>query len=378
MHSAARPNLARDDFALLLRRSMSALIFALVATASACSTDGLLAPQPCPNLSTTAGNLYAFGDNLLIDGDLVESELPTHPTTGFTLFAGHAIAVPAAGGLSLTVSGTVHRTGAPPVLYLYGPRDDEGVFGTCASQFGTGKGGRHASLTFDVPEGGGGEFLILIGTNPIARGGGGYSVSATCAGEGCGGLACEPLADCATEVCSTGFVTQGHPDDGHLRCPTCECRGQECAGGQKLVHNECVCDCPASLDQKPVCGADGVTYASKCLAQCREAQVAFEGKCAAGCEPLVGCDLDLAACPFGPVLTGGCPSCGCAGECDKQDAVYRPVCGMDGLTYNNAQQLRCTTGAADPGVLSQGPCLPFCQAPSGCQLTCEHGFLPAA
>ncbi len=353
-------------------------LFALgLASIVGCGGEPPLPEQPCPALSTTSGNLYRFGDELRLGAEPISADLPIHASSGFPLFGGNAVAVPVAGGVTLHFEVGFDRSGGAAVMYLYGPRDEDGVFGGCVLQTSAGRGGRSTSLDFEVPVGQGGEYVLLVGTNPIAKGAGAYSVSGTCEGEACGGLSCEPLNGCDVEVCTTGFVTKPHPEDPELRCPTCECKHQQCPAGMKLVFDTCVCDCPLK-DLKPVCGADGKTYKSACFAECEDVAVAKQGRCESVCEPLEGCDLEPGDCPFGPTIVDGCPICECATECDAVHGSYRPVCGTDGFTYLNPTRLACETqDAPEPvGVLSVGACLPFCAPPTDCPLSCPFGYRP--
>lgn len=48
---------------------------------------------------------------------------------------------------------------------------------------------------------------------------------------------------------------------------------------------ECTTGCKAM--NKPVCGADGITYLNKCLAKCQGVKVAFKGACTADAGPAI-------------------------------------------------------------------------------------------
>ena len=183
--------------------------------------------------------------------------------------------------------------------------------------------------------------------------------------------------------------------------------------------------CPDVWD--PVCGCDGVTYGNECESDSAGASVAHRGECAwICCDPnstppcLEGpfccadghwacgdgggslCDAPGTVC--GPVCGGG-TSMPCydadafckypAGSCGINNAfgmctptpdngcpeIYDPVCGCDGLTYDN----ECEADAARVSIAHRGPCerpcseslgLPecvsgmFCLYPEG---TCDDG-----
>lgn len=143
--------------------------------------------------------------------------------------------------------------------------------------------------------------------------------------------------------------------------------------------------CPYIYD--PVCGSDGVTYPSECSMESltcgTNVTVAYQGECvetetAAPCDPNRACFLILSPvcgsdgvtypnlCVFegrtcGSDITvahrGPCAETTTALPCEQITmcpALYSPVCGSDGVTYQNSCSLEtqtCGTGvtAAHPG-----------------------------
>ncbi len=96
-----------------------------------------------------------------------------------------------------------------------------------------------------------------------------------------------------------------------------------------------------------MCGCDGVTYSSSCMASASGANVAYPGLCQ-------GC-TDNAQCKAGEYCAKEHGDCDGFGTCevtpDVCPPVYDPVCGCDSMSYANA----CV--AATAGVnTSDGPC----------------------
>ena len=352
------------------------LLLALIgALAMGCGSEGF-EHQPCPVLSHASGVVYELGAELRFGGEPVEGDLQAG------LYGAHAIAVPLEGDVTLTISGTLGR--GVIAMFLYGPRASDGVFGTCKGESPQISGGSVAALTYVVPEGQGGEYLLLVSRNPVAEAKGTYTVSLTCSGDRCDGAACPLLmGNCPIEVCPSGFAVEpmppaagAEPDDDAAApvdgpdCPVCACASKSCGPFEELVVDKCVCACKVPATPEAVCGDDGQTYLSACFASCAGVAISREGSCGASCPPLGECTLD---CPFGLKVVDGCKKCECKGACDQVPAHYQPVCGTDGLSYTSIARLRCDAPGVE--VAYTGNCLPFCELPD-CNLSCPNGYAP--
>jgi hypothetical protein len=142
--------------------------------------------------------------------------------------------------------------------------------------------------------------------------------------------------------------------DGRVYSSECLLKCAKKSGADvKLLHRgpcsspqgvEPPCSCP--LDNKPVCGSDGVTYGNECLLNCATINdstlgVANEGSCKH------------------TVIVVDQPDCTCPN-------VFKPICGADGVTYNNECLLKC----AGQNLIRRGPCEPPCSCPKKEQKIC--------
>ena len=319
--------------------------------------------QPCPTLGYDLSATFDLAPVLSFG-------VSTSGSFNAGRFAGHPLALAPTGGMDLSFTFDAPFTNT--VVYLYGPRDEKGLFGACRTD--------RSLAAFDIPEGEGGEYLVLVGADPVRSTLGDYTLSVGCDGDNCDAASCPSLlaTGCEQDVCATDFQTASVSSDGGatLTCMTCSCDASECGAFQSLVFDTCVCDCQVPLNPAPVCGANGTTYTSSCFAECAQVPIAFEGECDGGCTPLSGCELATnGACPNGLRVQDGCPTCACASKCDDVSPEWRPVCGTDGLAYLNRERLFCETSST-AAVAYLGPCLPYCESPDSCAISCANGLVP--
>eukprot|EP00057_Strongylocentrotus_purpuratus_P023451 XP_011677925.1 PREDICTED: agrin [Strongylocentrotus purpuratus] len=143
------------------------------------------------------------------------------------------------------------------------------------------------------------------------------------------------------------------------------CEGVQCSFGSECMieGDRATCECPNAcpLIYSPICGSDGVSYGNTCemeAASCRqqkEITLVNEGMCVE-VDP-----CDNVTCNFGAscVVEGAVASCLCPEICLES---YNPVCGSDGVDYNNECDLNAAACSQQKSVtvVFQGLCDP-CQ-----------------
>ncbi|XP_016340249.1 agrin isoform X5 [Sinocyclocheilus anshuiensis] len=159
------------------------------------------------------------------------------------------------------------------------------------------------------------------------------------------------LEECRTE---TGIpVKQQGPCDLNLESP---CLKKTCEFGAVCVvkNSEPVCECSdvCPQDQDPVCGSDGHTYSSSCQMKAmgcalqKQIQMQHKGPCA---------DESCTNCSFGAICDAQTGRCVCPKGCLE---TRQPVCGSDGMTYENECKLNveACTKQLDLRVVAHGEC----------------------
>ncbi len=359
--------------------------------------------------------------SLQLQEDLREGRFDEGRFQGFLMY----------GGAFTSVSLSLRRLDgqADPVLIVYGPRQDGEIWGRHVAfddDGGQGGGARISRLRLPSL----GEYLVLV-TSYDGLGQGRFELSVGC-DQGCEVAACQALECHESDACMGGFKNDARgcrSCDCVDQCMT----SADCGPAQICVDGQCRNDCTCSGDLAEVCGGDGITYANECEARCLGVEVVNFEPCAASCAPLEcglscvdGFVLDREGCPtcacqspcevcderIEPVCTrngvtytnecqalchgeivsyaGRCnPECG-ALTCGLDCQTYRrdgrgceicacemtvcpperaPVCGLNGVTYNNL----CEAERAGAPIAFEGICPPSCEADAQCPQgsTCE-------
>jgi len=160
-----------------------------------------------------------------------------------------------------------------------------------------------------------------------------------------------PVEECVTnEDCGLAPDTTDVPVSRFCQKLSGDCRG----AGVCVVPPQVCPDLWA-----PVCGCDGQTYASACVAHGNATNVAYEGECGPpveGCTSNADCATDRSASTAALFCQKGTGDCDGTGVCTVSPQtcpmVWSPVCGCDGATYGNA----CSAHGSRVNVAYPGEC----------------------
>ncbi|XP_073188641.1 reversion-inducing cysteine-rich protein with Kazal motifs isoform X6 [Lepidochelys kempii] len=178
------------------------------------------------------------------------------------------------------------------------------------------------------------------------------------------------------EPCLPYFCVQGHGTSfnidcnvcscfaGNLICSTRQCLNEHSSAEERRMFTGLPCNCADQF--VPVCGQNGRTYPSACIARCvglQDNQFEF-GSCISKdpCNPNP-CTKNQRCIPKQQVCLTSFEKFGCSQhECVPRqfncDQLRDPVCDTDNMEYNNL----CTLYQKGKNVSYKGPCQPFCKS----------------
>ncbi len=284
-----------------------------------------------PNLNKDANALVELRGNIDFGAALTDEHFSVDKVlTGYVFDANQGARV------TLTLKST---NGEKPVLILYGPVSDKGIWGKFIALDKTGQGNLDGLINdFALP--GTGRYLVALGTEDGSVGGT-FDISL-----GCRGACSEPhCPDLMCDLyCANGFMSD--PDG----CPICRCVDDECQTDDDCMIYDWTDQIPRCVDGRCVFEDPG----------CDE-----NNPCPDGFE----CVFD--ACPVGCTEDGWCPPC--EGHCVP---VQVNECSSDDEC---PQGFVCVMQCGGPVCDPNGECPPDCDPVTGeCPGQCFGQCVPQA
>ncbi|KAL1497373.1 hypothetical protein ABEB36_008354 [Hypothenemus hampei] len=183
---------------------------------------------------------------------------------------------------------------------------------------------------------------------------------------------CQPLLCVSLTSCLIGNIHQMHGSTFEIDCNSCSCYAGELICGKRQCENNSVggrntafttlpCNCPPHY--VPVCGRNGITYPSACLAKCSgltDADIELMS-CQNPCKSSNACPIGQKCVPKQQtclsLMHKPCKQYECInGSTNCANLPKDPVCDVDNQQYDNS----CLLAHHNVKLAYRGPCLKRC------------------